>query len=109
MAPVKEASCIWAREKAERPAARTRLAAAVLALHLAADLVVRSTVTLHDQPVLRCLCVHFPCRLKIKISSKYIHLLCCDVMSITVEFNVILCKARKYHTQRTPECYVVSL
>lgn len=60
-------------EKGERLAARTRLAAVALVLRLAADQVVRSTVRLHDQPTLRCLCVHFPCQLEIKTFSKYSH------------------------------------
>lgn len=81
-----------AHERPERLAARTRLVAATLAPHLAADLVVRSTVTLHDQPILRCLCVHFPCRLKIRTSGKYIHVctLCGVKMMTTAKFNLIL-------------------
>lgn len=61
-------------EKVERPAARMRLAVAAHALRLAADRVVRSTVTLHDQPVLRCQCARSPCRLEIKTSGKYTRL-----------------------------------
>lgn len=63
-AMVKRASYMLAHEENERRAVGRSLVAAAHAPRLVTDPVVRSTVMLHDQPILRCPCVHSPCRLE---------------------------------------------